>query len=35
MVIPVNGVMTRVQRSEGHTHVSEHGRYVFVPLIED
>ena len=35
MVIPVDGVMTRVERREGTTHITHHGRYVFVPLIED
>lgn len=35
MVIPVNGVMTRVERTEGVTHVTEHGFYVFVPLIAE
>ncbi len=36
MVLPVNTVMTRVirTRSDG-LDVSEHGHYVFVPLIED
>ncbi len=33
MVIPVNGVMTRVERTGSSTHVTEHGLYVFVPLI--
>lgn len=34
MVIPVDGVMTRVQRRDGAVHISQHGFYVFVPLIE-
>lgn len=33
MVIPVNGVMTRVERSGNSITVTEHGLYVFVPLI--
>lgn len=35
MVIPVDGVMTRVRMVEGTTHITQHGRYTFVPLIED
>lgn len=35
MVIPVAGVMTTVRRLEQGVEVSEHGSYVFVPLIED
>ena len=35
MVIPIDGVMTRVERRDGSTHVSHHGLYVFVPLIEE
>lgn len=35
MVIPVDGVMTRVARRDGTTDVSQHGLYVFVPLIEE
>ncbi|RMB58404.1 protein-L-isoaspartate O-methyltransferase family protein [Tessaracoccus antarcticus] len=34
MVIPIAGVMTRVERRDGATHVTQHGLYVFVPLIE-
>lgn len=34
MVIPVDGIMTRVERTGGETHITEHGLYVFVPLIE-
>ncbi len=34
LVIPVAGVMTRVERTGGTTKVTEHGLYVFVPLIE-
>ncbi len=36
LVVPVNGVMTRVERDEGATdgrRVTEHGRYRFVPLV--
>lgn len=33
MVIPVRGVMTRVERTGNSTTVTEHGLYVFVPLI--
>ena len=32
MVIPVNGVMVRVDRARGQTTRSEHGYYRFVPL---
>lgn len=35
MVVPVDGVMTRVERRDGDTHVTHHGLYVFVPLIEE
>lgn len=34
MVIPVDGVMHRVQRHGEETHVSRHGLFRFVPLIE-
>lgn len=35
MVIPVDGTMLRVTRSGQEAGVSAHGRFVFVPLIED
>lgn len=35
MVIPVDTVMTRVTRTQDELDVTEHGLYVFVPLIED
>lgn len=35
MVIPVAGVMLRVVRRAGEPHVTKHGLYVFVPLVED
>ncbi|WIY82937.1 methyltransferase domain-containing protein [Propionimicrobium sp. PCR01-08-3] len=35
MVIPVNGVMLRVVRTGSDTTITEHGLFVFVPLIED
>lgn len=35
MVVPVNGVMTRVERRADELHISEHGLYMFVPLIEE
>ncbi|MDO5736084.1 MAG: protein-L-isoaspartate carboxylmethyltransferase [Propionibacteriaceae bacterium] len=35
MVIPVDGVMTKVERRDGTTNITQHGLYVFVPLIED
>ncbi len=35
MVLPVGTVMTRVQRTGGAVDVTEHGLYVFVPLVED
>lgn len=35
MVIPVEGRMLRVTRHAGHTTTTEHGRFSFVPLIED
>lgn len=36
MVLPVDGVMTRVQREDdGTTRITQHGLYVFVPLIEE
>jgi protein-L-isoaspartate(D-aspartate) O-methyltransferase len=34
LVAPVQGVMLRVTRTEGEPEVEQHGRYVFVPLIE-
>lgn len=34
MVIPVDGVMLRVTRTEGQPRIEEHGRFMFVPLIE-
>ncbi|WP_338538609.1 protein-L-isoaspartate O-methyltransferase [Janibacter terrae] len=35
MVIPVAGEMLRVVRGSGGTTVTRHGRYRFVPLVED
>lgn len=35
MVVPVDGVMTRVERRDGTTRITHHGLYVFVPLIEE
>ncbi len=35
MVVPVRGVMLRVRITPDGPVVAEHGRYVFVPLIED
>lgn len=35
LVVPVAGVMLRVRRTGDDVDVSEHGLYVFVPLIED
>ncbi len=35
MVLPVGTVMTRVVRSQDDVRITSHGRYVFVPLIED
>lgn len=35
MVLPVNTVMTRVRRTHDKARVTHHGRYAFVPLIED
>lgn len=35
MVIPVRGVMQRVTRTDDGVEVSRHGRFLFVPLIED
>lgn len=35
MILPVDGVMTRVTRTHDELDVTEHGLYVFVPLIED
>ncbi len=35
LVVPVGGVMTRVELSPEGPVVEEHGRYLFVPLIED
>lgn len=34
LVVPVDGVMTRVRRSGDHLKVSHHGQYAFVPLQE-
>ena len=34
MVLPVQGVMQRVTRLEDEVVVEEHGRYLFVPLLE-
>lgn len=34
MVVPVEGVMHRVTRTTGEPEIEEHGRYIFVPLIE-
>ncbi|HET7682101.1 MAG TPA: protein-L-isoaspartate O-methyltransferase [Marmoricola sp.] len=33
IVLPVNGVMTCVERRGGHDHVTVHGHYRFVPLV--
>lgn len=33
MVLPVAGVMTRIDRRDGEDRVSEHGHYRFVPLL--
>lgn len=35
MVVPVAGLMTRVRRTGDEFAVTEHGLYVFVPLVED
>lgn len=35
MVIPVDTVMTKVSRTQDGVRVTRHGRYAFVPLIED
>lgn len=35
MVIPVDTVMTKVSRDADGVHVTHHGRYAFVPLIEN
>jgi protein-L-isoaspartate(D-aspartate) O-methyltransferase len=35
LVVPVDGVMTRVVLSPEGPVVEQHGRYLFVPLIED
>ncbi|MGO1383572.1 MAG: protein-L-isoaspartate O-methyltransferase family protein [Arachnia sp.] len=35
MVIPVNTVMTKVVRTPDEVRLTHHGRYSFVPLIED
>lgn len=35
MVIPVAGTMLRVAKSRGHTIVSKHGLFSFVPLVQD
>ena len=35
LVVPVAGRMLRVVRSGPERHVTEHGRYLFVPLVED
>ena len=35
LVVPVDGVMTRVVLSPEGPVVDRHGRYLFVPLIED
>jgi protein-L-isoaspartate(D-aspartate) O-methyltransferase len=33
--LPVNGVMTCVERAHGHDHVTVHGHYRFVPLVTE
>lgn len=35
MVVPVGGVMHRVIRTEAQPVVEQHGRYLFVPLLDD
>jgi protein-L-isoaspartate(D-aspartate) O-methyltransferase len=35
MVIPVDGIMLRVTRTPDGTDIDRHGRYLFVPLVED
>lgn len=35
MVIPVDGVMLRVTCTEGRPRIEEHGRFMFVPLVEE